>query len=117
MLVSSLDYSSTLKMEATGFSAVAAATPNAKGAKLSDQTVKTTEPAPNKCSTDGDMATFIATVQDVMTGLRIARTEDDSFAFVMKAVCGLVRKQGRAFAVRAAHFALRYTSNPCSSQS
>jgi hypothetical protein len=42
----------------------------------------TAEQAANKC-TDGDMVTLITTVQQIMTGLQTADTEEDRFAVIM----------------------------------
>jgi len=45
--------------------------------------------APEKCA-DDDLVTSIATVQQIVTGIRSAETENDMFAVIMIAVYGLV---------------------------
>jgi hypothetical protein len=45
--------------------------------------------APEKC-TNGNMVTLITTVQQIMTDLQTADTEEDRFAVIMRAVYVLV---------------------------
>jgi hypothetical protein len=52
-----------------------------------------TETAPDKRSTESDMVTLITTVQQIMTGLKTAQTEDDRFALIMRAVYRIVMKK------------------------
>lgn len=78
MLVSCVGSSSDLKIEATDSPVVAAATPSPEAAELDDQIVKTTEPEPNKSSTDGDMAALTPTMQHVITAVRRADMDNDS---------------------------------------
>jgi hypothetical protein len=47
--------------------------------EANDQTMKTTEPEPDKCSVAGEMVTIIITVQQIMTGLKTEETDDDRF--------------------------------------
>jgi hypothetical protein len=49
----------------------------------------TAEKVTDKC-TDGDMGTLTTTVQQIMTGLQTADTEEDRFVVIMRAVYGLV---------------------------
>jgi hypothetical protein len=64
MLVSCSACSSDQKIEATGSSVVVPGTPSPEAVELDDHIMKTTEPAPNKCSTDGNMATLTVTLND-----------------------------------------------------
>jgi hypothetical protein len=46
----------------------------------------------NKCI-DGDVVTLMTTVQQIMTGLQTADTEQDRFAVIVRAVFGLVMQK------------------------
>jgi hypothetical protein len=60
------------------------------------------------------VTTLVTTVQQVITALKAAGTEDERLIVVVKAVCGLVRKQGLTFATCAAQFATIETSDSSS---
>jgi hypothetical protein len=84
----------------TGYVAVTVAAPalNPDAAKPNSQAVKATEPAPNKCSTDGHIFPLML---QIMSGPETTEIGDDS----VKAACCLpMRKQRLAFSVHAAHF-------------
>jgi len=42
---------------------------------------------------DHDMVKLVTIVQQIMTGLRMAETEDDRFAVTMRAVYGMVMRK------------------------
>jgi hypothetical protein len=50
------------------------------------------EQAPEKC-TDGDMATLITTVQQILTGLQTADTDEDRFTLIRGAAYGVVMRK------------------------
>jgi hypothetical protein len=67
----------------TGYVAVTVA----DAAKPNNQSVKATEPAPNKCSTDGHNVVLI---QQIMAGPDTTETGDDNFSISMEAACCLL---------------------------
>jgi hypothetical protein len=58
-----------------------------------DQIETPMEPASDKKSNDSDMVTLITTMQQIMTGLKTAETEDDRFVLNMRAVYEIVMKK------------------------
>lgn len=48
------------------------------------------EPAPEKCSSCGNVVMGVTTGQQIVTGLKSAETEDARSDIVMVAVCGRV---------------------------
>jgi hypothetical protein len=71
--------SAASKLATTGRT-YADATAAAPKPEANDQTVKTTEPEPDKCSVAGEMVTVIITVHQIMTGLKTEEADDDRFA-------------------------------------
>jgi hypothetical protein len=91
----------------TGYFAVTVPAPvlNPDVAKPITQTVKTTELAPNKCSTDRRIVALMQPL--MMTGPDTTETCDDSFIISIKAACRLLtRNQRPTFCVHAAHFVI-----------
>lgn len=68
------------KLAVTGRAYADAAAAGAPKPEANDQTVKTTETEPDKCSVAGEMVTIIITVQQIMTGLKTEEADDDRFA-------------------------------------